>query len=665
MNNSLFYNHIENNDNNKHIIQNIKEYAANNPTEQFYLITAPLSENKYSYEYEQNVIVIASPKHKVIFLNLNNGDEDFEEYYDDFMEDLSSISDKFKYKKHIGRPRKWKDELTIKEELDDNFNFEELLDRNVLPNDLRRKSELLISLLIGSINDIEKVGLEIPKSLLEKTKHNIILFDGEQTRFIYKKIKKKRISIQGLSGTGKTELLLHKLKEIYSSEDHTKIFFTCHNIALSNTLRDRIPDFFDFMKVEKQIQWDKQLWVNRAWGSQRDKNSGLYSYICDFYGIPFSRWSRQTTYKDIFTAALTELKKIKDCDFKFAFDYILIDEKQDFPDVFFELCEKITKKNVYIAGDIFQDIFDNNIQQKVVDVDFILNKCYRTAPRILMFAHALGMGLFEEKKLNWLEDLEWEASGYTINKNNKEVTLHRDSIRRFEDLEEQNISSMNVEKYSGVDQVIDIIKKIQKENSTLVPDDIAIIVLDTDSGIYNYIDGLEFKIKSELQWGVNKSYESKEKIKNTLFISNINNVKGLEFPFVICITNKIKSSYIYRNSLYTMLTRSFLQSYLLVNDFAGIECQLKGLEVINESDCIKTIEPSEAEKAEIRNTIIKIKKDSNISFYDFLNAIFDDLDIEREFRKKFVQSIPEEFKSDFDRDGITEFISANKKFYCK
>ncbi len=57
--------------------------------------------------------------------------------------------------------------------------------------------------------------MEEPETLLEKVKNKILLFDGEQSRFLYKKIDKKVVSIQGLSGTGKTELLLHKLKELY------------------------------------------------------------------------------------------------------------------------------------------------------------------------------------------------------------------------------------------------------------------------------------------------------------------------------------------------------------------------------------------------------------------------------------------------------------------
>ena len=518
-------------------------------------------------------------------------------------------------------------------------------------------------MVTGSINDIEKVGVETPQTLLEKVKHNIILFDGEQTRFIYKPLEHKKISIQGLSGTGKTELLMHKLKEIYSSHKETKIFFTCHNNVLADSLKKRIPAFFDFMKVDKQIQWHSQLWVDRAWGSRRDKNSGLYSYICDFYGLSFSSWSRNTTYEDIFGRALKEINDLES--FEYAFDYILIDEKQDFPDVFFDLCEKIARKKIYVAGDIFQDIFENNIRKEVENVDYVLNKCYRTAANILMFAHAVGMGLFEKNKLNWLEDTEWEASGYHIGRNGRDVSLSRDSIRRFEDLEEKQLMNMNLIQHNGQDQVIDIIKNIRIDNPTVKADDIAVIMLDRDKYIYDYVDLLQFKINSELGWDVNKSYETKQKLRDQLFISNVNNVKGLEFPFVICITSRIQDSYTYRNSLYTMLTRSFLQSYLLVNDMVSMSHQIDGLNEINENHYIKTIEPSALEKARIKRKIVKVKDEKQISFYDFINKIFADMGIKKTYWKKFIQSMPEAYKEDFDEEGIREFIEANKKFFCK
>lgn len=665
MNNSLFYNHVESNEENVNIVMQIEDYAKIHPTEQIYLITAPLGENKYSYEYEKNAIVILSPKHKIIFLDLIDSSDDFEDYYEDFIEDLGSISDKFNYKKYIGRPKKWQDDLTSTQIVNADFNLENILTDNLIDENLKRKNELLISLLVGSINDIERIGVDKPESLLEKVKSNIILFDGEQTRFIYQKLEKPRISIQGLSGTGKTELLLHKLKEIYTSNEDSKTFFTCHNRALANTLKERIPNFFNFMKVEKQIQWNKQLWVDRAWGSKRDKNSGLYSYICDFYNIPFSGWNRNITYKDIFKSALKLIEEINPEEFEFAFDYILIDERQDFPDIFFDLCEKITKNQIYIAGDIFQDIFENNIEERVINVDYILNKCYRTDPRILMFAHSIGMGLFESKKLNWLKDSEWKASGYSIDRNGRNVCLSRETIRRFEDLEMEDISSMNIRKFESKNQIINIMKDIKTQNPTVIPDDIAIIVIDNNSSIYDFIDSLVYEITSQLNWKVNNAIESKGKIKNTVFISNRNNVKGLEFPFVICVTAKIKDDYAYRNSLYTMLTRSYIQSYLLVKNDIGIELQQRGLKIINENNCIKTVEPTKVEKEEIQSIIVKLKEESNISYWEFLTQIFNELKIGSDCRKKLEKYIFDAVEDKFDRELIIDFIETSKKFYCK
>ena len=86
---------------------------------------------------------------------------------------------------------------------------------------------------------------------------------------------------------------------------------------------------------------------------------------------------------------------------KYAFDFMLIDESQDFPANFFELCEKVTRNNLYVAGDVFQTIFSKIIISEI-EADYRLSKCYRTDPKTLMFAHALGLGLFEKPPLRWL-----------------------------------------------------------------------------------------------------------------------------------------------------------------------------------------------------------------------------------------------------------------------
>ena len=34
-----------------------------------------------------------------------------------------------------------------------------------------------------------------------------------------------------------------------------------NNVILADSLKKRVPEFFNFMKVEEQIQWEKRLWV--------------------------------------------------------------------------------------------------------------------------------------------------------------------------------------------------------------------------------------------------------------------------------------------------------------------------------------------------------------------------------------------------------------------
>lgn len=70
------------------------------------------------------------------------------------------------------------------------------------------------------------------------------------------------------------------------------------------------------------------------------------------------------------------------------------------------------------------------------------------------------------------------------------------------------------------------------------PDDIAIIFLDTDQYIYQSASSIERAIGVELGMECNIAYESKKTEKGKILISNKNNVKGLEYPFVICITKK-------------------------------------------------------------------------------------------------------------------------------
>ncbi len=67
---------------------------------------------------------------------------------------------------------------------------------NVEDPKILRKLRIMVSLLIGSINDAERIGSEVPMTPLAKIKQNIKLFDSEQIRFIYNTGNNKVVKIQ-------------------------------------------------------------------------------------------------------------------------------------------------------------------------------------------------------------------------------------------------------------------------------------------------------------------------------------------------------------------------------------------------------------------------------------------------------------------------------------
>lgn len=624
-----FFANIPVSDKNQNLLQRLKNIASMSK-QQIYVLAAPLADRKYQYDYSDAMIVIAS-KRKIAFVDYGDNNDLFSDFYEDVIEDISSLSDRFGYKNKsvIGRPRDWKDTLTQCYSISQINNIDEWYNKDIaLTRNLYRKQDLLISLFIGSINDVKDIDNIEPIDLLEKVKHKIQLFDGQQTRFIYEELRTegKRITIQGLSGTGKTELLLHKLKELYVNNPDAIIGFTCFNKILSNNLKTRIPIFFNFMKVEQQIDWNRLLCVN-AWGRYNSAKSGIYRYICDYYDIPFYSYKECPSFERVCKLAIEQITKKKK-DKGYAFTYLFIDESQDFQNSFFDLCELTTEKKVFVAGDIFQSIFEER-PKNAPSPNFLLSKCYRTDPKTLMFAQALGMGLFEKKKLWWLDDQEWELCGYKILSKGENYTLTREPLRRFEDIDAK-FNSLKIIRTDDVKQ--EIVKQIQmlsEEFPSLTPGDIAIIFLDNQQYIYTYSTQLQYTLTEKIGWNCNIAYETKNPSTDQILISNRNNVKGLEYPFVFCLTTKITSDPSYRNTMYTMLTRSFIRSYLLVpkGSDAGLtsEILLGGRQIMNEG-YMTVKKPSVSEIANIKASINSQFK--ALSLEDRMEQLFAEMHIE-------------------------------------
>lgn len=623
--NSLFYCGVERKEIINNFIEKLDRYSEETSRPIYIIEKALGNEGKIDeYEYKEKIIVLI-PKQKILLINLGKECEEFNNFVDDFIDDLEYLSKRYEYQKYIGRKRIWQDCIEIVQfEYIKDLEIREILRKYRIPVQNERIVELLISLLIGSINDINKIGAEVPETLLDKVKKKIVLFDGMQSRFIFEDIDKNIITIQGLAGTGKTELLLNKLREIYVGEKESKIVFTCHNKVLAQDMVYRIPQFFNFMKVEEQIEWNKRLWVFPSWGSQNMPNTGLYSYICWNYHLDFRRYSFTNTFDNVCKLAIEELEKketIEKC-----FDYIFIDESQDFTDNFIKLCKMVTAKRIYIAGDIFQNVFDTDIK-KSVSSDYLLNKCYRTDPKTLMLAHSIGMGLYEKPVIRWLDDDEWEACGYLPQRHDGKFLLKRMPLRRFEDIDSFGIMSIQIKSadIQVINQkVMECMDEIIEKNPTVEPHDIAIVLLGNNKINYNIADSLCLLIDERYDWESTRGYVSKVKEKNKVFISNTNNIKGLEFPFVICIeTGVINDDIRKRNSIYMILTRSFLSSYFIVNSVNEqfIKIYEAAINYINKNGYMELREPGKTEKLLQAEKIRIAAQNRRKSVEDMINEV--------------------------------------------
>lgn len=612
--NGLFFNSLPNKDDKtEKLINDIKLFIKQNTT-QVYLLDRVLGiKSKFNYDLN-DVIYVIIPNYPILLLfddEYNN--EQIEDYFYDLKEDIGQLSAKYDYNNILDRPRKWNEDW-FKLRRWSEFTFQEYIENEKIGNlDDIRRIELIISLITGSINDINKIGKDTPDNLLDKVKKQIMLLDGKQSHFIYGKENQDKVLIQGMAGTGKTELLMRKIKELYVSVENSRIAFTCHNKVLANDMKGRIEKFFNFMKVEEQIDWEKRLKVFNAWGSKYGENKGMYSYICESYNIPFLNLGEAKNFANACQQAIEQLKRIENLET--LFDYIFIDESQDFSQSFFELCKLVCENTVYIAGDIFQSIFD---ETKVDDLeaDYMLEKCYRTDPRTLMFAHSIGLGLFENPPLNWLTDMEWEACGYKVIRESN-FKLIREPLRRFEDI--QSTDSIVVEECKTDNLYESILNKIldmKKDNPTMEPEDLGIILIDNN---YNNMIECSYNLKKELisklGWSSTIGVETKHKESNSVYISNENNVKGLEFPFVIVILLvDIGDTIKLRNSLYMSLTRSFIRSYLIIDSYQVqkkfIDIYIEAASSIIKNDCLELKEPT---KDQIKNmkhkiTVQKIKE---------------------------------------------------------
>ena len=147
-------------------------------------------------DYVDALTVFISGK-KGIFVNLGNDDEGFFDYIEDFVEDTGVLVSKYKYDNELGRIRKWrKDVFSEPISYNDFDTFKDNLE-NLSETELP-KVKALVGLYLGNVNTITNKVLEPTQDLLEATKRNIMLFDSNQSDFIFNEPNHKRITTHNI-----------------------------------------------------------------------------------------------------------------------------------------------------------------------------------------------------------------------------------------------------------------------------------------------------------------------------------------------------------------------------------------------------------------------------------------------------------------------------------
>lgn len=137
-------------------------------------------------------------------------------------------------------------------------------------------------------------------------------------------------------------------------------------------------------------------------------------------------------------------------------------------------------------------------------------------------------------------------------------------------------------------------------------------------------------------------------------------MKGLEFPFVICIAGWISPAPSFRNALYMTLTRSFIRTYLVVAAASNGEILPpveEGLKQINAVGFLTIKVPGPDEMPTMQTSITH--NAANISFYDFMQEIFDDLDVIFILRPTLLEITRTVVGERFNYDEVRELVAFN------
>jgi superfamily I DNA and RNA helicase len=520
-------------------------------------------------------------------------------------------------------------------------NVQELIISNK-KNELNdNEFSILISVIEGSYHLISKKERVLRNIITDRTSKGQILnqiqnqitsFDIEQKRAALNIIDSPQ-RIRGLAGSGKTIILTMKAALYHIQNPEEDILYTYYTKALYGHIKNLIEKYYKEFSDTGSPNWDK-IHILHGWGGKGVK--GVYSTLTDennIIPITFIQ-AKQNNPKSPFEYLFDDLENYS---LKQKYGISLIDEGQDFPPSFYRAIRKITyNSRIVWAYDDFQNIFDVKIQDEkqtfgldengeyYVDFsknennlqDIVLHKCYRTPRILLLNAFALGLGIYNTRVLQRLENNNhWTDLGFEVEEGNSKTNSHmlisrpeKNSPLVTNEVFKEDAISLKI--FDDInDECIYVADLIYKDiyEQDLNPDDISVIGID-GKHINTY-----FRIIQKLlnEKGVNcfnhlnSSYNNKfYSYENHVTLSTLNKAKGNESGMIYIVGTEyafINKDYIIdRNKIFTAITRS--KGWVVMTGFNRAEqCQIEMNKLKEKQYKFDFIQPSVAST----NTILR------------------------------------------------------------
>jgi len=431
----------------------------------------------------------------------------------------------------------------------------------------------------GVIRPTTRSGEGTKGALAKRLEAEIISFDRNQRSAALGGLQGPH-RIRGLAGSGKTVILAMKAANLHLRHPDRRILYTFWTKSLYQHVKTLITRFYRQFD-DRDPDWEL-LQVRHGWGSSQ--LPGVYSMACSSMGV------RPLSFKEAmhldggnpFDAACNQLLQYT---VKPMFDYVLIDEGQDFPLSFMRLSARLVEESRFtIAYDELQNIFQTKSPSseeifgrspdgaalRQFESDQVLSMCYRNPREVLVAAHAIGFGIYGNRISQMLENkAHWEDIGYKVRQGDFSAGSYT-SIERPEEnsllsiSEEQSFEEIiSVISSNGFDEEVNLVcKKIQQDiQSGLRPDDILVVTVD-DRNAKTYLQAVaaELRVAGIKSWDIHSSYGRIEfREAGMVTLSTVHKAKGNESMsvYVMGIDSLFpQPSVRRRNMLFTAMTRA-------------------------------------------------------------------------------------------------------------